>query len=141
MTRSPSVLHLLLVDDNAQWARAVIQLIEGSIPQSNRLVRWEASIVSALAALKEFPADRVWLDLDLSDSRPNETIERIQDFPEPVYVLSDHFDKENPLASKMAMSCMEAGAHRCYTKDFETIAWLINDMSQAHVHTTLHPDA
>jgi CheY-like chemotaxis protein len=134
----PTTLGVLLIDDNAVWAKEVVRLIESSLPFSNRRVRWEGSMAAALAALNEFQADRVWLDLDLSDSRPLETLQRIRDFPEPVYVLSDHFDKTNPLASKLAMECMEAGAHRVYPKDFETISFLVRDMAQAHIHKTLH---
>ncbi len=138
MNGTPTVLGVLLCDDNATWAQLVKQMIERRLPESNRKVRWEASIPAGILALEEFHADVVLLDLDFPDSRPYETRDIISKFPEPVYVLSDHFDKNNPTASTMAMDCMRAGAYRVYNKDVETVEWLIGELVQSHIRLTLN---
>ena len=130
MNGTPTVLGILIVDDNATWAHEVRRLIERRLPESNRKVRWEATIVAGLSALKEFHADYVWLDLDLPDSRPPETPNRIREFPEPVFIFSDHFDKSNPTANELAGNCLKAGARRVYTKDADTVEWLVGELAQ-----------
>lgn len=138
MNGTPTILGILIIDDNASWAEGVKRIFETRLPESNRQVRWESSMSAGLQALKSFHADVVWLDLDLPDSRPYETIPRIKEFPSPVYVLSDHFDKKHPTASAIATECMKAGAHRVYPKDIETVEFLVGDIAQAHVHHTFN---
>ena len=133
MNGTPTVLGILLVDDNADWSRSVQQLIENALPHSNREVRWEASLKLAFTALTEFHADSIWLDLDLSDSRPQETIAAIPRLlaaapGAPICVFSDHFDKKSPDRDAMVVACMKAGAHRCATKDAETVDCVITGL-------------
>ena len=133
MNGTPSILGILLIDDNVEWSRTVVDLIEKSLPHSNRRVRWEGTLKAGREALKEFHADAIWLDLDLPDARPPQTLATIAQLRAecsmcPIYVFSDHFDKLNPMKDSLAMDCMMAGAHMTSTKDTEEVMGLIRGL-------------
>lgn len=139
MNGTPSVLGVLLIDDNAEWARHVRLRIERALPESNRQVRWESSLAGARKALQEFHADVTILDLSLSDSPdPNETLKAIPEFLPPVFVLSDHLGGENAWNDRLVMECLRVGAWRVYDKTESTVGWVVREIVQTHVRNVLH---
>lgn len=139
MNGTPTILGVLLIDDNAEWARQVRQRIERSLPESNRCVRWESSLAAGKKALAEFHADVTILDLSLPDSPdPQQTLQAIPAFLPPVFVMSNHFLEDNPWHDQLAMDCLKAGAFRVYAKDEITVSWVVREIVQTHVRNVLH---
>lgn len=147
MNGTPKVLGVLIIDDNAEWARLVRTRIERSLPESQRLVRWEATLAQGIAALSEFHADSIILDLSLTDSNdPHETSKAIPKllsgnertpYHPPVTVMSNHFDQTNPWNNELVMSCMEAGAFTVYPKDEVAVAAVVREIVFTHVRNTI----
>lgn len=142
MNGTPSILAVLIIDDNAEWARQVRMRIERWLPESNRVVRWESTLTAAKEALHVFHADVTILDLSLPDSpEPMQTIKAINDFLPPVFVMSDFFTNDNPLQDQLAMNCMKAGAFNVYAKDEASVVWVVREIVFAHVRNTILRDA
>lgn len=145
MNGSPKVLGVLIIDDNAEWARLVRMRIERSLPESQRIVRWEATLANGIAALKEFHADSIILDLTLPDcADPKETISAIPrmlsgntPWHPPVTVMSGHFDERSPWNNELVMQCMEAGAFTIYAKDEISVSAVVREIVFSHVRNTI----
>jgi hypothetical protein len=147
MNGSPRVLGVLIIDDNGEWARLVRMRIERSLPESQRVVRWEATLAQGIAALADFHADSIILDLSVTDSEdPNETAKSIprllsgtelNPWHPPITVMSNHFDQSNPWNNDLVMRCMEAGAFTVYPKDEVAVAAVVREIVFTHVRNTI----
>lgn len=146
MNGTPKILGVLIIDDDAEWARLVRLRIERSLPESQRVVRWEASLTAGIAALQEFHADSIILDLTVSDSQdPEKTAACIPKllsgnehtpYHPPVTVMSGHFDQGNPWSNELVVKCMEAGAFTVYPKDEVSVASVVREIVFTHARNT-----
>lgn len=105
--RFPAV-KILIVDDHEEGARALQNLIEVSW----KMPEWPLNIVRASTLqdglMHASDANCTFLDLDLPDSTPENTVAHIKCFPPPVTVLTGH--------AGMGAKCLEAGAEYVFEK-------------------------
>jgi DNA-binding NarL/FixJ family response regulator len=145
MKGAPKVLGVLIIDDDASWSRLVRQKIERSLPESLRVVRWEATFALGVAALKEFHADAIILDLTLPDSEdPYGTAKRIPEllskerpYHPPVTVMSGHFDQVNLWSNDLVVACLWEGAQSIYPKEEISVSDCVKEIVMAHARETI----
>ncbi|HWT83278.1 MAG TPA: response regulator, partial [Candidatus Methylomirabilis sp.] len=103
-------LSVLLVEDNAGYARLVQELLRNHA--AIRLA-WVETLAAALARLGEIPVDTVLLDLGLPDSQGLETVTRVlRAHPTlPVIVLTGQAD------DALALAALKAGAQDYLLKE------------------------
>jgi glutamate dehydrogenase (NAD(P)+) len=109
---SESRVRVLTVEDNPAQAELINKILEDSKSPVFEITA-ARTLADALRALKAKPFDLVLLELELPDSRPEETFDRVQAAaPElPIVILTDVDDTE------LATRAVEAGAQDYLTED------------------------
>lgn len=109
MTVAPSSIHVLLVEEDDEYAVFVRGQLEGAaVPMSIDRV---STVTAAIAALERAQFDAVLLDLALPDSGGLATIDRLQGLVDVPLIVLTAIDDDS-----MAVQAVQRGAQDCLVK-------------------------